>query len=124
MNVPHDQGFTIAISFRRVAPIAMAVAVSSAAGDGFPADGLAQMRANLLAWVAGTWDPGGTGFDRGGLAIGQSLDTNRLLSPINAVPGHTVATVTATRTGGAALGTPDLDERFTLATADITLTLS
>ena len=102
----------------------MAVAVSSAAGDGFPADGLAQMRANLLAWVAGTWDPGGAGFDRGGLAIGQSLDTNRLLSPINAVPGHTVATVTATRTGGAALGTPDLDERFTLATADITLTLS
>ena len=94
------------------------------AGDGFPADGLARMRANLLAWVAGTWDPGGTGFDRGGLAIGESLDTNRLLSPINAVPGHTVTTVTVTRTGGAALGTPDLDERFTLASADITLTLT
>ena len=124
VNVPHAQGFNIAIDFRRVAPIAMAVAVSSAAGDGFPADGLAQMRANLLAWVAGTWDPGGTGFDRGGLAIGESLDTNRLLSPINAVPGHTVTTVTATRTGGAALGTPDLDERFTLATADVTLVLS
>lgn len=124
VNVPHAQGPDIPISFQRVTAVPLAVTVSTSPGMGFPPDGLARIRANLLAWFAGTWDvPRSGSFDTSGLQIGESLDVNRLRTPINAVAGHTIQTLTVTRTGGAALGTPNLDQLFTLATGDVTLTV-
>ena len=125
VQVPHPQGHNVPIRFRRVDPIPIQVAVSVTAGPTFPSDGLARMRSNLVAWVDGTWLPGAGMFDQGGIGIGETLDMNRLLSPLNAVPGHAITAVTATRVaGGAALGTPDLDQRYTLEASAITFTLS
>ena len=124
MQVPHSQGFDIEIAFRRVDPIPIEVEVNLTTSPAFPSNGLATMRANLAAWAAGMWDPGVGVFDTAGLGIGQSIDTNRLLSPLNAVPGHVLGVVTAQRVGGAALGNPNLDQRYTLETDAITLVLS
>ena len=124
VQVPHPQGHTVPINFRRVDPIPIQVTVALTAGADFPSNGLALMRANLVAWVDGTWMPGPGIFDQGGIGIGDTLDLMRLLSPLNAVPGHAVTAVAATRVGGAALGTPDLDQRYTLAASAITFTLS
>ena len=125
VQVPHAQGFNIAVSFRRVTAIPLSITVTTTVGAGFPANGLALMRANLAAWFAGTWEPGLGIFDTGGLGIGQALDTNRLLSPLNSVAGHTLASVVVVRTAmSAAIGTPELDERYTLAAGDITFTLN
>ena len=125
VDVPHAQGFDIPISFRRVKAVPLQITVELTAGMGFPATGLVTIRANLVDWFAGTWVPGPGVFDQGGVGIGETLDTNRLLSPINAVPGHMVGSVVVTRVlAGAALGMPDLDERYTLAAGGITLNLA
>ena len=129
-NVTHDVanrdgGASTTINFRRVVDIPLAVTVDTANDAGFPSNGLALMRQNLLEWFSGTWEPALGIFDRGGLGIGDELDTNRLYLPLNAVPGHKISSVAVTRVaGGAALGSPDLDQRYTLAEGDITLTLS
>ena len=119
-------GSDIDINFRRVTTIPLQVAVTLTAGVGFPSTGLATMRENILQWFAGTWPTPGPGiFDQSGVGIGEELDLNRLRTPINAIPNHTINTITVTRVqGGAALGTPNLDERYTLATANLTLSLT
>ena len=100
VQVPHPQGHTVAINFRRVDPIPIQVAVALTAGPLFPSNGLALMRENLVAWVDGTWEPGPGIFDQGGIGIGETLDLMRLVSPLNAVPGHMITSATATRVGG------------------------
>ena len=112
------------IRFRRVAPIPIAVAVTVRTTAVFPSTGLATIRSNLVAWAAGTWNPGAGIFDQAGVGIGEALDQNRILSPIQAVPGHQVTAISVTRVGGGALGAPNLDERFTLASDNITLSLA
>ena len=125
VNVPHAQGHTVEISFRRVALIPIKITVTTVSGEGFPADGLAQMRANLLAWIRGTWVPGPGIFYQGGTGIGERLDLNRLLSPLNAVPGHMITSVTAKRVAGsAAIGSPNLDQRYTLESTNVIFVLS
>ena len=118
-------GATTVIRFRRVDDIPVTVTATTTAGAGFPSNGLSLMRDNLVRWFAGTWEPAAGIFDQGGLGIGESLDTNRLLSPLNAVPGHTISSVVVVRkAGSAAIGSPNLDQRYTLVEGDITLNLS
>ena len=103
---------TTTIRFERVTAVPVTVAVSLAAGAGFPSDGLATIRANLLKFIDG-------------LDIAEAIDERRILTPIQSVPGHTVSAVTVQiKQGGAALRSPDLNERFTLASADLTLTIT
>ena len=126
--VPHRQGFTIPINFERVVLVPITVSVTVRTGPLFPSTGLGQIRENLVDWVAGNWNPApGSGFfDTEGIRIGERLDTMRLLSPIHAVPGHAVTAISTTvKSGGGALpDPPNLNQRFSLAPADVSLTLA
>lgn len=126
VDVTLASGQTVTIRFRRVTEIPITVTVNLTAGAAFPSDGLATMRSNLLQWFTGAWPTPGPGiFDQTGIGIGESIDLNRLVTPLNAVPGHTLGTVTVLRKEGmAALGTPNLDERYTLASGDISFMLT
>lgn len=112
--------------FERVSEVPITVAITTVGGLGFPADGLAQMRANLVDYALGDWRGSVGQFDTDGFQIGETVDSMRLLSPINAVPGHSVSSIAvAIRQGNAALPTlPDLNVLYTLALADVTVTIS
>ena len=126
VQVAHAQGFNIPIRFRRVVPIPIQIAVNLTALTGFPSNGFTTMRSNLLHWFGGTWPVPGPGiFDQSGVGIGEALDLERLNTPLNAVPGHRLNSVTVTRVeSNAPLGTPNLDQRYTLASGAITFTLT
>ena len=123
VQVPRSSGAgTTPIKFRRVTNVPLAVTVDITIGAGFPGDGEARIKQRLAEWAAGTWRSGVGDFDTSGLGIGEALNEPRLYSPIQSVPGHTVLSLAVTRKdGGGAAGTPDLDQRFTLAQADITV---
>ena len=96
--VPHAGGrHATTIRFQRVAPVPITVVVDTTFGIGFPGNGTALITRRLVDWVAGDWTSGPGDFDTSGLRIGETLDTNRLLSPILSVPGHIVQTVTVER---------------------------
>ena len=98
VNVPHAQGFTIPISFRRVRPVPLIIELVTALRAGFPSTGLAAIRTNIMQWFAGDWPIASNGvFDESGLQIGESLDENRLRTPINAVPGHNIESLVVRR---------------------------
>lgn len=113
-----------AIRFTRVAPIRALVNITTTLGDNFPADGVLQLRQRVADWTAGLWASGPGDFETSGIGIGEALDPIRLYSPISSVPGHTVQSVAITNAvGGATIsGAPDLNERITIAAADVTIT--
>ena len=122
VNWGHPEGFNVPIKFRRVTEIPLIVTVTLVIGQNFPADGLATMRRNLIQWFTGAWPVPGPGiFDQTGIAIAESLDLARLNTPLNAVPGHTISSVVVQRNTDpiTALGTPNLDERYTLAAENV-----
>ena len=123
-NVPHASGaHTTPIKFSRVTEVPLTVTIDTTVNAGFPADGTAQIIQRVVDWAAGRWGSGAGDFDVTGLGIGEPLDTNRLLSPVQSVPGHTVQSVTAVRKqGSAAIGTVTLLERLTIAAADVSVT--
>lgn len=101
VNVQHSQGFDIPTRFRRVRSIPVSVAVVITATPSFPSTGFATMRQNLLQWFAGEWAVPSSGtFDVSGVGIGESLDLNRVRTPLNAVPGHMIDTLTVQRVAG------------------------
>jgi len=103
-------GTNQAIRFRRVTRVPLAVTVGFRIDDAFPPTGVAQMRTNLLEYL--------DAFE-----IGQAVDERRILTPLQAVPGHMINSITVTLEDGGALRAPELDELFTLASADVTLNL-
>ena len=125
VNVPHPHGFNIPIKFRRVITIPIKVAINLTVSPSFPSTGFTTMRESLVNWFDGTWPVPGPGiFDQSGIGIGEEIDLVRLNTPLNAVPGHKLNSVTVTRSNGNALGTPDLNQRYTLAADDITFTVT
>lgn len=101
----HPEGFDVIVNFRRVDPVPIEVAITLAVTVDFPSDGLATMRRNLLDWFAGEWPVPGPGiFDQSGVGIGESIDLERFNTPLNAVPGHSLTTVTVTRKAGLLAG--------------------
>lgn len=111
------------IRWRRVRAVPVDVEIETSLHSGFPADGITRLKTRLAAWADGAWTSGAGDFDTQGLAIGQALDTRRLYSPLNSVPGHTIDSITLT-TGGAALpATIALDQRITIAADDVTITV-
>jgi len=109
-NVEISPGQTQAIRFRRVRRVPLAVTVSFKIFDEFPSTGVAQMRTNLLEYLAG-------------FEIGQAVDERRLLTPLLSVPGHQITATAVALADGNALRAPQLDELFTLASGNVTLTL-
>lgn len=101
----HPQGFSVDINFRRVDPIPIAVTAPLTALPGFPSNGLATMRQNLLQWFTGMWPLPGPGiFDQTGVGIGEYIDLERITTPLNAVPGHVLGRVVIRRKPGLVTG--------------------
>lgn len=117
-------GTDITIRFRRVENVPIEVTATLLPQAGFPSTGLATMRQNLLQWFVGEWPTPAPGFfDQSGIGIGEVIDTERIRTPLNAVPNHRINSLVVQRADNSALGTPNLDQRYTLDTANITLTL-
>ena len=106
---------TVNVNFDRVTLTPITVAFTVTPGPTFPGDGLMQINAGLVAYVEqqGVSDP---------------VDSTRILTPILSVPGHMIGTVTIAKKTGAGDITMradvDLNEKLTLAAADITITVS
>ncbi len=97
----HAQGFEVEIMFRRVDLVPVRVSVTTRADAGFQSNGLATMRQNMIQWFVGEWPVPGPGiFDQTGVAIGESIDIERIRTPLNAVPNHTLTSVSVTRKPG------------------------
>ena len=97
----HAQGFSVDIRFRRVDPIPVQIVAPLTALAGFPANGLATMRQNLVQWFAGAWPVPGPGiFDQSGVGIGEPIDLARVNTPLNAVPDHVLGRVVVRRKAG------------------------
>ena len=78
----------------------------------------------MADWFAGRWHSGGEDFDTSGVGIGESLDANRLLSPIQSVPGHEVNWIKATRQSDESEGGETLlTERLTVAATDVAVNI-
>ena len=115
------------INFYRVVDEPIALTVNSTIDiNAFPSNGIALIRERCIAWFAGTFQALAGQFDRGGLGIGEDLDTNRLLTPIQSVPGHKVTTYPVTLSNGIAPlpTTLALNKRYTLAAANIIINLT
>lgn len=101
------------MSWQRPTPIRVAITVATTAGLTFPPDGSGRIKEGLLEW----WDLN--------VDLGVTPNVGQLYRPCYEIPGHVVTALTVTRhTNSAALGTANLDEIFTLADADITVTVS
>ena len=126
----HPQGFAVPIQFTRVDLVPLSITVNTAVAlHTFPTDGIDQIRAGLVSYVAGTYALAGTTglFDFSGLGVGESIDVLRMYTPIHAVSGHTVTSVTITETRGSttqALTSPALNERYTLSADDVTINVT
>ena len=126
----HPQGFIVPINFMRVSHVALSINVSIAVNlHAFPTDGIDRIRNGLVNYVAGDYSLSGTTgvFDFSGLSVGESLDMRRILTPIHAVPGHTVTALTVMETRGSTtqeVTSPALNERYTLSADDVTISIA
>ena len=96
VSVPHAQGETTAVRFRRVASVPLALSVSITIGPGFANNGADLIRARLVQWFTGEFLALGGQFETAGAQIGQAVDQMRLLTPIQSVPGHVVTSYSLT----------------------------
>ena len=106
---------TIAINFDRVTLTPITATFTITPGMDFPGDGIMRINDGLVAYVAQQ-------------GISDPIDSTRILAPILSVPGHQLGTVTiAKRTGVGDItdrANVDLNEKLTLAAADITITVT
>ena len=113
VSVTHTyrSGTTGTIRFSRPTELALEVSMDITPHAGFPSDGVTRIIRGLVAWV-----------DR--LGIGEAVDTRRMLTPVQDVPGHTVTSFTPVRADNGSLTNVDLTARFTLAEGDVTVTVT
>ena len=106
---------TIAINFDRVTLTPITATFTITPGMDFPGDGIMRINDGLVAYVAQQ-------------GISDPIDSTRILAPILSVPGHQLGTVTiAKRTGVGDItdrANVSLNEKLTLAAADITITVT
>ena len=126
VNVPRTGGASSTpIKFTRVSEVPLTVEINTTVRPGFPGDGAEQIVQRVAGWAAGTWRSGTGDFDVSGLGIGEAFDANRLYSPIQSVPGHQITSVTIERKSDmSAVGAVALNERLTIAAADVTVNVS
>ena len=87
----------IVIHFSIVIRVPLTVMINTTLLTDFPGDGVAEIKTRVADWFAGAWRIHSNDFDTNGVGIGEPLDANRLLSPIQSVPGHKVSSVTVAR---------------------------
>ena len=128
VEVPHanDNRVRPPVRFRRVREIALAFALSITYGPEFSNRGAELIKERCAAWFTGEYMALSGRFETGGAQIGSTVDPLRLLTPVQSVPGHIVTahSLTLLSDGSALPALPDLDVRYTLAVADITVTLT
>ena len=126
VSVPHAQGQTESVRFQRVESVPLTLTIEITIGPDFANNGVETMRNRCVNWFNGEFMSLGGRFETAGVQIGLTVDQMRLLTPIQSVPGHVVTAYTLTvKSGGGALPTlPDLDQRYTIVPADITVNLS
>lgn len=109
-------------TFQRVAQVPIAIALELDIEPGFASDGYAQIRQNLVDYSLGRWNPEGL-FERGGFQIGETVNIDRLRSPILAIPGHdiTVLNVMLHPSGNNLPSEPALHELYTLDPEQVTI---
>ena len=107
------QGNTI--RFRRAEDVPVSVNLQTVARSGFPSSGVSLIVDDVVLYVSE-------------LGIGNGLAANDLIGPAHhTIRGHTVSSVTVSRKaggGGVATADLDLDQRLTLAAADVSVTVS
>ena len=108
-----------------VANIPVTVEIDITLQTGFPFNGVIQIQRRVSDWAEGIWRSGIDDFETSGLDIGQTIDTNRLFSPINSVPGHQVTRVALKNADGGDLDNSlDLNQRFTISFEDVVVKVS
>ena len=95
--------------------------------SGFPSDGVGQIKDNIVKWSKGEFDPG-DGFDTTGLAIGENISLERLRTPINAIHGHDIVSLTVQKKNAqgnpVALTDVTLIQRQTIEAANINVSIT
>ena len=119
--------------FQRVLQRRVILNVNIAVTNDFPADGVSQIKQNLVDYADGRWEALVGQFDTSGFRIGGGVNTSRLQVPIYAVRGHTINSLSVQYVSGVVRGslvtlnlpavTP-LHWLYTLAAPDITVTIT
>lgn len=127
VSVPHAQGRTTTVRFRRVDEVALAVSINITTDATFSTNGVGLIKERLVAWFDGTFAALTGRFETRGVHIGETVDARRLLTPIQSVPGHMVTSdpaLTIQSSGAALPTTPNLDQLYTLSEEHITVNVS
>ena len=110
-----DNGDVVTINFSRPTAVPIQVTLATTALVGFPSGAANDMLNALVAYI-------------GEFEIGQYVDINRLLTPVQAFPGHQVTMLAAALVSGSADITTSagvaLNELLTLAPANVTISVS
>ena len=106
------QGNTI--RFRRPEEIPIRVTLQTNTRGNFQANGIQQITATLINYISD-------------LSIGYGLGANELYAPAYRIPNHTISSIVVARKSGSegvATADIDLDQKLTLATGDVTITVT
>jgi len=97
----------VTVWFSRTTPVSAAIVVTIETQSGFPADGAARIKSEIVAF-ANQWP------------VGKTLFSSRLYSPANNVPGHEINSLTI---GGTDRLELDPYERILITDANVTVTI-
>ncbi len=123
-----DRPSAIPIEFYRPDPVYLEIKISTELKSGFPGNGIALIKQRIEEYFRGEFVVETDGFfETDGIKIAESLNLNRLFTPINSVPGHDVTILDMNLKSGGGPITQldvDLDEKIDIEfTADITITI-
>lgn len=82
VDIVDSQGFTRPINFKRPTPVFVYVVINITADDSFPADGVDQIKAQIIQYA------------KDNFTVGEDVVYSRLYTPINLVEGHQIDSLT------------------------------
>ena len=113
----------VTVQFTKATAVPVKIVLAVTGNQDFPGDGLAQIRANLLAFWAGTFSAGTYVSTPVGVGDLPSLDNMRTV--IGQTPGVTVTSLALQlKMDDSAITSVDADDRLTLLSNDIGITLT
>ena len=131
-NQPHSEGAANGV-FQTVTQSALRVnlTINAPGGGQFPGDGITRIRKALTDYAAGRFAGDVGQFEIDGFQIGEVIDQSRLRVPIYSIPGHTITTLEVKVKGNGGVetdtdlpATPNLDILYTVASDDISITVT
>ena len=123
-------GPNASISFLRPAYVDVVITVVTVAGPAFPVGGLQLLEQRLIDYINGDFNlspEDDVFFETDGLMLGESLNSFRLATPLNSVPGHNTSSVLISRRDGTPGGNVavNLNEKIRVASVDdVNITVS